>query len=57
MLETEHVSMQTWDFEYNTRKESTARRPDVTIEYKERNAIHLVDMTCPSDRMSWKRIR
>ena len=26
------------------RKESTARRPDVTIEYKERKVIHLVDM-------------
>ena len=50
MLETEHVSMQTWDFEYNTRKESTARRPDVTIEYKKRKVIHLVHMAFPSDK-------
>ena len=35
VLESEHVTM-SWDFEYNMRKESTARRPDVTIEYKER---------------------
>ena len=39
-----------WDFEYNMRKESTARRPDVTIEYKERKVIHSVDMTCPSEK-------
>ena len=32
------------------RKESTARRPDVTIEYKERKVIHLVDMACPSEK-------
>ena len=30
------------------RKESTARRPDVTIESKERKVIHLVDMACPN---------
>ena len=38
-----------WDFGYNMRKESTARRPDVTIEYKKRKVIHLVDMACPSE--------
>ena len=32
------------------RKESTARRPDVTIEYKERKVIHLVDMAYPSKK-------
>ena len=31
VLENEHVKM-SWDFEYNMRKESTARRPDVTIK-------------------------
>ena len=30
------------------RKESTARRPIVTIEYKERMVIYLVAMACPS---------
>ena len=49
MLENEHVKMN-WDFEYNMRTESTARRPDVTIEYKERKVIHLVDMACPSEK-------
>ena len=49
MLENEHVKM-TWDFEYNMRKESTARRPDVTIEYKEKKIIHLVDMACPNEK-------
>ena len=42
VLENEHVKM-SWDFEYNMRSESTARRPDVTI-------IHLVDMACPSEK-------
>ena len=49
VLENEHVKM-SQDLEYNMRKESTARRPDVTIEYKERKVIHLVDMACPSEK-------
>ena len=32
------------------RKESTAGRPNVTIEYKKRKIIHLVDMACPSEK-------
>ena len=39
-----------WDFEYNMRKESTARRPDVTLEYKERKVIQLVNMACLSEK-------
>ena len=39
-----------WDFEYSMRKESTAGRPNFTIEYKERKVIHLVDMACPSEK-------
>ena len=31
-------------------KHAMARRPDVTIEYKERKVIHLVDMACPRDK-------
>ena len=34
MLENEHVKM-SWDLEYNMRKDSTARRPDVTIKVQE----------------------
>ena len=37
-----------WDFEYRLRKTATARGPDVTIEYKNKNEIFLVDMACPS---------
>ena len=50
MLENEHVKI-SWDFDYNIRKESTAKRPDVTIKYTERQVIHLVDMAC-ARRMS-----
>ena len=49
VIENEDVKM-TWDFEYQMRKESTARRPDVTIEYKEQKRIQLVDMACPSEK-------
>ena len=49
VLENEHVNM-SWDFEYNMRKELTARRPDVTIEFKERRVLHLVYMACPSEK-------
>ena len=38
------------DFEYNMRKESTARSPDVTIECKERKVIYLVHMACSSEK-------
>ena len=37
-----------WDFEYNLRK-ITTRRPDVTIEYKDKNKIFLAEMACPSE--------
>ena len=43
MLANEHVNM-SWNIKYNTRKESTARRPDVTINYTERKVIHMIDM-------------
>lgn len=38
-----------WDFEYNLRKTTTARRPDVTIEMREEKKIWLIDMACPSE--------
>ena len=34
-----------WDFKYHLRKTRTARRPDETIEYENKNRIFLVDMT------------
>jgi len=48
VMENEKVKM-AWDFEYHMRKETTARRPDVTIEYKEQKLIQLIDMACPSE--------
>ena len=39
-----------WDFEYNMRKESIAKRLDVTIGYKKTWLAQV-------RRMSWKRIR
>jgi len=49
VLENDMVKM-SWDFEYHMRKETTARRPDVTIEYKERKVIQVIDMACPSEK-------
>lgn len=49
VLENEQVKL-CWDFEYKMRKERTARRPDVTLEYKDQQLIQIVDMACPSER-------
>ena len=49
VIENDKVKM-IWDFEYRMRKESTARRPDVTIEHKDRRLIQLIDMACPSEK-------
>ena len=38
-----------WGFEYHLRKTTTARRPDVTINYKNKNKIFFIDMACPSE--------
>ena len=49
VLKNEHVKM-SLDFEYNIRKESTSRRPDVTIEYKKRKVIQMVDIARPGEK-------
>ena len=36
-----------WDFEFNLRKTTTSRRPDLILEDKERNRIWVCDMACP----------
>ena len=41
-----------WDFEYHLRKTTSGRRTDVTIEYKNKNNIFLIDMACPNENMS-----
>ena len=48
IFENENQKM-CWDFEYNLRKTTTARRPDVTIEDKNSKKILLIDMACPNE--------
>ena len=38
------------------RKESTARRPDVTIKYIEKKAIYLVDMAFSNEKNALEKI-
>ena len=44
------------DFEYKIRKETTARRPDVTIKCTERKLIQIIDMACTSNRNINKKV-
>ena len=37
-----------WDLEHHLRKKTTARRPDVAIDYENKNKILLIDIACPS---------
>ena len=36
-----------WDFDFNLRKTTTARRPDLILEDKEKKMIWICDMACP----------
>ena len=36
-----------WDFEFNLRKTTTSRRPDLILEEKEKKKIWICDMACP----------
>ena len=38
-----------WDFEYHLRKTTAYRRPDLTLEDKEKKMIWLCDMACPQE--------
>ena len=54
VLEKGHVLENTraklvWDFEFHLRKTTTCRRPDLTLEGKERKMIWLYDMACPQE--------
>ena len=49
MLEDDNYKL-CWDLEYNMRKTTTARRPDVTIEDKNGKKIWIIDMACPSEK-------
>ena len=39
-----------WDFEFNFRKTTTARRPDLILEVKEKKKIWICDMACPQQQ-------
>ena len=38
-----------WDFEFKTRKTTTARRPDLVLEDNETKQIYIIDMACPME--------
>ena len=38
-----------WDFEFNLRKTTTARRPDLILEDKEKKYIWICGMACPQE--------
>ena len=46
-----------WDLEYEMRKEITARRTDVAIEYKGQKLIRLIYMACPNGKNICKKAR
>ena len=39
-----------WDFEFHLRKTTTSRRPDLTLEDKQKKTIWICDMACPQER-------
>ena len=45
-----HRAKLIWDFEFNLRKTTTARRPDLILEDKEKKKIWICDMACPQQR-------
>ena len=45
----QHDAKMIWDFEYALRKETSARRPDLTLEEKDTKRILLIDLACPSE--------
>ena len=47
-----------WDFEFNLRKTTTARRSDLILEDKEKKKIWICDMACTQQRnIETKRIK
>ena len=38
------------DFEFNQRKTTTSRRPDLNLEQKQMKAIWIYDMACPQQK-------
>ena len=46
ILENEFAKL-SWDFEFNLRKTTTSRRPDLILEDKKSKSIWICDMACP----------
>ena len=46
ILENEDAKL-SWDFEFNLRKTTTSRRPDLILEDKNTKSIWICDMACP----------
>ena len=44
-----------WDFEFNLRKTTTSRRPDLILE-EEKKKIWICDMACPQHNIETKRL-
>ena len=47
-LENDHAKL-VWDFEFNLRKTATSRRPDLTLEDKEKKILWICDMARPQE--------
>ena len=47
-LENDHAKL-VWDFEFNLRKTTASRRPDLTLEDKEKKILWICDMACPQE--------
>ena len=57
VLENERGKL-VWDFEFKLRKTTTARRPDLILEDKEKKKIWICDMACPQQQnIATKRLR
>ena len=47
-LENDHAKL-VWDFEFNLRKTTTSRRPNLILEDKEKKILWICDMACPQE--------
>ena len=47
-LENNHAKL-VWDFEFNLRKTTISRRPDLTLEDKEKKILWICVMACPQE--------
>ena len=44
-----------WDFEFNLRKTTRSRRPDLMLEEKQMKTIWICDMVCPQENNTEKK--